>query len=42
MNTTLELRLFNDEDIALVENWLNKIHIKRWFEIPDQGVSISD
>lgn len=38
----LELRPLNDDDIALVENWLNKEHVKRWYEIPDQGVSISD
>ena len=30
----LELRLLNDNDITLVEGWLNKEHIKRWYEVP--------
>ncbi len=38
----LELRLLNDNDISLVENWLNREHVKRWYEIPHMGVSISD
>lgn len=38
----LELRLLNDDDISLVENWLYREHVKRWYEIPNQGVSISD
>ena len=38
----LELRLLNDNDISLVENWLNREHVKRWYEIPHLGVSISD
>lgn len=38
----LELRLLNDEDISLVENWLHREHVKRWYEIPHLGVSISD
>ena len=38
----LELRLLNDEDISLVEVWLNKEHVKKWYEIPHLGVSIND
>ena len=38
----LELRLLNDNDISLVENWLSREHVKRWYEIPHMGVSISD
>lgn len=38
----LELRLLKDDDIFLVEAWLNKEHVKRWYEIPNQGVSIDD
>ena len=29
----LELRLLNDSDIPLIEIWLNKEHVKRWYEI---------
>lgn len=38
----LELRLLNDEDISLVEAWLHKEHVKKWYEIPHLGVSIND
>ena len=38
----LELRLLNDDDISLVENWLNREHVKRWYEIPHLEVSIGD
>ena len=38
----LELRLLNDEDISLVEVWLNKEHVKKRYEIPHLGVSIND
>ena len=38
----LELRLLNDEDISLVEVWLNKEHVKKWYEIPRLGLSIND
>lgn len=38
----LELRLLKDDDIPLAETWLNKEHVKRWYEIPHIGVSISD
>lgn len=30
----LELRPLNDNDVPLVEAWLNKEHVKRWYEIP--------
>ncbi len=38
----LELRLLDDSDIPLVERWLNKEHVKRWYEIPHLGVTIND
>ena len=38
----LELRLLNDSDIPLIEIWLNKEHVKRWYEIPDLGITIND
>ena len=38
----LELRLLNDSDIPLVEVWLNKSHVKRWYEIPHLGITIDD
>ena len=38
----LRFRSLNDEDISLVEAWLNKQHVKKWFEIPRLGVSIND
>ncbi len=38
----LELRLLHDSDISLVEIWLNKEHVKRWYEIPHLGVTIDD
>ena len=38
----LELRLLNDSDIPLIEIWLNKEHVKRWYEIPRMGIAIDD
>ena len=38
----LELRLLDDGDVPLVQTWLNKEHVKRWFEIPRLGVTIDD
>lgn len=38
----LELRLLNDADIPLIEIWLNKEHVRRWYEIPDLGITIDD
>ncbi|HBU12146.1 MAG TPA: N-acetyltransferase [Clostridiales bacterium] len=38
----LELRPLSDDDISLVEVWLNKEHIKRWYEIPHIGITIAD
>ena len=38
----LKLRLLNDNDIPLVERWLNEKHVKRWYEIPHLGVTIDD
>lgn len=39
---SLALRSLCDDDIALVETWLNKEHVKRWYEIPHMGVTIAD
>lgn len=41
-NSMLELRLLNDGDISLVEKWLHKEHVKRWYEIPHLGVTIDN
>jgi len=30
----LKLRPFYDADIPLMESWLNKDHIKKWYEVP--------
>ena len=38
----LELRLLNDSDIPLIEIWLNKEHVRRWYEIPELGITIND
>ena len=38
----LELRLLHDNDIPLIEIWLNKEHIKRWYEVPELGITIND
>ncbi len=38
----LQFRLLDDNDLLLVETWLNKEHVKRWYEIPRLGVSIED
>jgi len=37
----LELRLLNNDDLSLVENWLNKEHVKKWYNIPGE-CSIDD
>ncbi len=38
----LELRVLCDDDISLAEAWLNKEHVKRWYEIPRMDVTIAD
>ncbi|WP_343210099.1 hypothetical protein [Anaerolentibacter hominis] len=38
----LEFRLLEDSDIPLIEIWLKKEHVKRWYEIPDCGITIDD
>lgn len=38
----LELRLLIDSDIPLIESWLNEEHVKRWYEIPELGITIDD
>ena len=34
VNDKLKLRLLDDSDVSLVEVWLNKKHIKKWYDIP--------
>ncbi len=38
----LELRPLNDHDISLVENWLKKDHVRRWYVIPHLGITFDD
>lgn len=38
----LELKLLIDSDIPLVEKWLSKEHVKKWYEIPAQDVTLDD
>lgn len=38
----LALRALCDSDMQRVEEWLNKAHVKRWYEIPHMGVTIGD
>lgn len=38
----LELGLLEDRDVPLVEGWLHKDHVKRWYEIPHLGVTLDD
>lgn len=38
----LELRLLADSDIPLIEVWLNKEHVKRWYEVPQLSITIED
>ena len=32
----IELRLLNDNDIHMVESWMNKEHVKKWYDIPGE------
>lgn len=41
-HSLLELRPFNDDDVSLAEKWLNKKHVKRWYEMPHLGITIND
>ncbi|MDR2889746.1 MAG: acetyltransferase [Lachnospiraceae bacterium] len=38
----LTLRALEDSDVPLVSEWLNKEHVKRWYELPHMGVGIDD
>ena len=38
----MELIPLDDHDVPLVEIWLNKEHVKRWYEIPRLGITIDD
>lgn len=41
-NQKLSLVPVGDHDIPQIEIWLNQDHVKKWFEIPEQGVYIAD
>jgi len=30
-----KIRTFKDDDLPLLDQWLHKEHIKKWFEVPD-------
>jgi len=38
----LTLKPVEDSDIRQIEIWLNTPHVKKWFEIPEQGVYLTD
>lgn len=38
----IKLISLQDKDVPLVISWLNNEHVKRWYEIPSQNVSIKD
>ena len=38
----LQLREFTESDLALAEAWLHKAHVRKWYEIPQLGVTLED
>lgn len=38
----LTFRPLADDDLPMVEKWLNKPHVKRWYEIPQLAITIND
>jgi len=40
--TYVRIKIAGDNDVSLVEIWLNKEHVKRWYEIPHLGIAIDD
>ena len=38
----LEFRALGDNDVSLVETWLYKEHVKKWYEIPHLDITIDD
>ena len=38
----LEFRALTDSDIPMLEKWLNREHVKKWYEIPRLNVTIDD
>lgn len=38
----LQLREFTESDLALAEAWLHKVHVRKWYEIPQLGVTLED
>lgn len=35
----LEIRMFEDEDISIMEHWLNKDYIKKWYNAPEDWLN---
>lgn len=38
----INLRLLSDQDISLIEEWLHKDHVRKWYEIPHLNVTLDD
>lgn len=38
----LEFRLVEDSDLPLLETWLHKTHVRRWYEIPSMDLTLED
>ena len=38
----LQLREFTESDLVLAEAWLHKAHVRKWYEIPQLGVTLED
>ncbi|MBV7390356.1 GNAT family N-acetyltransferase [Enterococcus alishanensis] len=38
----ISFKLVENEDLVMIEEWLNYEHVKKWYEIPELNVSIDD
>ena len=38
----LKFRPLQDNDISMIEMWLNKSHVKKWYEIPHLNITLDD
>lgn len=38
----ITFRPIRDRDLPMVEAWLHTPHVRRWYEIPEQGVTLDD
>lgn len=38
----IEFKELKEADISLVKTWLNKKHVKKWYEIPHMNITIDD